>query len=109
MHTQDLELLAAIGPAAATGVAVGVVDVRLHRTPIARLDIGHARPDIEHLDTELVAGDARIAEEGHLAEIAADIGAANADPMHAHERLPRPWFLRPGNVDALEILRCFKH
>ena len=53
------------------------------------LDVGDARADCEHLDAQLVAGNARVAEERHLAEIAADVGAADADAMHANQRLAR--------------------
>ena len=75
---------------AAAGVAVRVVDVGLDRAAVAGLDVRHALADLDHLDPQLVAGDARIAEEGHLAEVAADVGPADADPVDAHQRLARP-------------------
>jgi hypothetical protein len=44
--------------AAAAGVAVRVVDVRLDGAAVAGADVGHALAEREHLDPQLVAGDA---------------------------------------------------
>ena len=103
MDAERLVLLAAVGVAAAAGVALLAVDVRLDRAAIARPDVGHARADGEHLDAQLVARDARIAEEGHLAEVAADVGAADADPVDADQGLARAGLLRGGDVDAFPV------
>ena len=93
-------LLAAVGEAAPAGVALLAVDVRLDRAAVARLHVRHALADREHFDAELVPGNARIAEERHLAEIAAEIGAADADAVHAHERFARPG-LRPARAMSM--------
>ncbi len=61
--------------------------------------------DLDYLDAEFVAGDARIAVKGHLAEVAAKVGAADADTMDAHQRLAGGglgWFVK---VDLLEKAR----
>src|SRR6516162_4964854 len=108
MDTQNFKLLAAIWPTPATGVAVRVVDVRLHRAAFARLHVGHAGAHVQHFDAELVAGDARVAEKRHLAEITADIGATDPDTMHAHEGIAGPRFCRARNVDAAELFRGVK-
>jgi hypothetical protein len=85
VDAEDLQALAAVGPAVAAGVAGGVVDVGLDGAAIAGLDVGYAVADGEHLDTELVAEDARVRHERHLAEVGADIGAADADAMDANK------------------------
>ena len=46
------------------------------------------RADFDHFHAELMAGNPRIAEERHLAEIPADIGAANAAAMDAPKAMP---------------------
>ena len=61
------------------------VHVRLDRAAVARPDVRHAGADGEDFDAEFVAGDARVAVERHLAEVAADVGAADADPVDADD------------------------
>ncbi len=95
VDAEDFELLAAVRLAAAAGVTVRVVDVRLDGAAVAGLDVRHALADRHDLDAQLVAGDARIAEERHLAEIAADVGAADADTVDAHQRLAGTGFFGP--------------
>jgi hypothetical protein len=51
------------------------------------LHVGHAFADGKHLDAELVAGDARVAEEGHLAEVARVVRAADADAVNGDDRV----------------------
>src|SRR5208282_2937623 len=89
VYTQDLQVLAAVAAAAPAGEAALAVQVRLHRTAVARLDVRHAGADVQDLDAKLVAGDARVAVKGHLAEIAADVGAADADAVDAHQGIAR--------------------
>src|SRR5262249_17965538 len=83
------------------------IDVRLHRAALAGANIGHAGADIEHLHAELVSGDARITEERHLAEVAADVRAADAHLVHPHQRLTGPRPLRGGNRNGLPVLGGF--
>ena len=92
--------LAAIGEAASAGVAVAAVDVGLHGAAVAGRDVRDARADGEHLDTQLVAGDARVAEEGHLAEVAGDVRAADADAMDAEKDFAGGGRGGFGDVDA---------
>ena len=61
--------------------------------------------DIQHFDAQLMAGNAWIAEERHLAQVAADVGSANADLVDANQRLAGARFFRGGNIDALPISR----
>src|SRR5438552_15368096 len=86
MDAQDLEIAAAVGPPAPAGRASLAIHVRLDRATAANLDVLHIRPDLQHLHAKLVSRDARIAEEGHLAEITADVRAADADAMDANQR-----------------------
>ena len=81
VDAEHLEVLAAIDAAAPAGEAILAVDVGLDGAAVAGLDVGDAGADLDDLDAKFVAGDARIAVEGHLAEIAADVGAADADAM----------------------------
>ena len=60
--------------------------------------------DGEHFDAEFVAGDARIAEERHLAEVAADVGAADADAMDAHQGIRAGTGLLAGDVERFQCL-----
>ena len=70
------------------------------RAAIARVNVGHARADIQDLDPELMAGNARITKERHFAQVAADIGAANAYLVDADQCLAR---LRNRHRDVIEV------
>jgi hypothetical protein len=108
MDAEHLELPAAVGVPPPARVAVRVVEVRLDRAAVAGPDVYHPRADLEHLDPQLMPRNAGVAEERHLAQVAADVGAADADPVDAHQRLARPGL--PGRVrfDALEVLGRFQ-
>src|SRR5579864_6957555 len=94
--------------AAAAGVAVRIVDVRLYGTAVARLDGTGPLTHGQHFHAQFVAGDARIAVERHLALVARVIGAADADPMDPHQRLPWTRALGLGDVDLLEMEWLFQ-
>ena len=104
VDAQDLQLLAAVRVAAAAGVAVGIINIRLHGAAVAGLDVGDALADGDDLDAQLVAGDARVAEEGHLAEVAAEVRPADADPVDAHQGLAGSGRGGLGGVDEGEVL-----
>jgi hypothetical protein len=89
-------------------VAIRVVDVRLDRATVARLDVLHIRPDSDNLDAELMPRDARIAKERHLAEIPGQIRAAHADVVDTHERIVGPRLARFGDVDLFPMQRLFE-
>src|SRR5439155_1365737 len=57
---------------------------------------------------ELVPRNARVSEEGHLAEVTAVVRAADADAVGAHERLARPRRGRLGNFNAAERAGFFE-
>ena len=106
-HADDIELFAAVAVALPAGVALAAVHVRFDATAVAGLDVGHAVADFEDFHAQLVAGDSRIAEERHLAQVAAVIGAADAHAMRPHQGLPRSGRLRFGDVHVLEMFRLF--
>src|SRR5207247_10757 len=108
VDAERLMVLAAIGVAAETGIAPLAVDVGLDGAMIAGLDIGDIGADVDYFDSQLMSGNARVAEERHLAEIAAEIGAADTDAMHTHERFAAPWRRRFWNVDLAKLLRLFE-
>ena len=93
---------------ALAGETLLAIDVRFDRAAVAGLDVDDASADFDDLDAEFMAGDARVAEERHLAEVAADVGAANADAMDAHHCLAGAGFFRAGDLDALPLLRCLQ-
>src|SRR5205823_3471088 len=100
MDAQRLVGFATIGVPAAAGVTFLTIEVRLDRTPIAGMNIGYPRTDIQDLHAQFMTRNARITEERHFAQIAGDVGAADADLVHPDQRLARPRFFRPGNVDT---------
>jgi hypothetical protein len=85
VDAEDLEFFTAVGSAAAAGVAVRVVDIRLDGAAVAGFHICHAVADGEDFDTQLVAQNARIGDEGHLPEVGADVRATDADAVDANE------------------------
>src|SRR6058998_3632306 len=75
-HAKGPVTFAAVGMAAAAGVALLAVEVRLDSAAITWPDIRHAFADGEHFDSQFVPRNARIAEEGHFSEVPAVVGAA---------------------------------
>ena len=108
VHAQHLQPLAAIRPAAAAGVAGRVVDVGLDRAAVARPDVRHALADRDHFDAQFVPQNPRIRDKRHLAEIGADIGAADAHAMHADQRLARTGRRGIGQLDRCELLAAIE-
>src|SRR5947208_562298 len=87
---------------------MAAIDVWLDRTAVAGFYIRHARANHEHLHAEFMAGDSRIAEERHLAEIAGDVRAANSYAMDAQQRFARPGLRHVRDVDAAKLFWLFK-
>ena len=63
------------------------VQVRLDGALITDLEMIDTFTDGQHLDSELVPQDAREPNEGHLSEIAADIGAADTNGTDGYQSL----------------------
>ena len=68
-------------------MAVAAVDVRLDAAAFAGADAIDAVADRQHLDAQFVTWDARVAKQRHLALVGADVGAAHADAVDAHQGL----------------------
>src|SRR5665213_2726394 len=104
MHAKHFEILAAVGAADLARSALLAIHVRFDRALIAGLNVGYTGTDFQHLDTQLVPRNSRVAVERHLAEISADISSADADTMHAHQRLASLGLGRFLQFENLEIL-----
>ena len=85
MDAEDLERLAAVGAAALAGVAGAAVQVRLDGATVADLEMRDTFTNGEDFHTEFMPKDARELDEGHFAEVAAEIGAADADGADGDE------------------------
>src|SRR5882762_5590122 len=81
VHPQHLQVLATVPIAFATRKTILAVDVRLNRTAIARLHIRHPCPNGDDLDPQLVSWNAGITVERHLAQVTAQVGTADSNPM----------------------------
>jgi hypothetical protein len=87
MHAEDLQRFAAVGAAALAGVAGAAVEVRLDGAAVADAEMRDAFTDGEDFDAEFMAEDAWELDEGHFAEVAAEVGAADADGADGDEGL----------------------
>ena len=106
LHDADhAEPLAAVGAPLAARVAASAVQVGLDAAGVAGRHRGDAVADGQHLDAQLVAGDAREVEERKGAVIGADIGAAHADRVRPHQRLTRPWWRGRRHRDGAGLVR----
>jgi hypothetical protein len=74
---------------ATAGIATLAIQVRFDRATLTGPHIRYPFTDGDDLNAKLVSRNSRIAEKGHLAQKAADIGSANADAMHAHQGFAR--------------------
>lgn len=81
----DLDAGAAVGGALLRGAGIGVVDVGFEGAFVARFDVGDALADGDDFEAEFVAGGAGVGEEGELAEVAGEVGAADAHAVGADE------------------------
>ena len=69
-------MLTAVGVSSLTGVTALAVHIRLDGATVSGLHILNLWSDLDDLDSQLVTGDPGVAEERHLAQVAADVGAA---------------------------------
>src|SRR3954470_20748982 len=108
MHSQDLKILAAIAVSFPARKAVLAIDIRLDRTTISRFDVCDPLPHRDNFDAKLVPRNTRITIERHFAEVAAEIRAADANPMHADQGFAGRstfWFRE---FNRAEMLRFFQ-
>jgi ABC-type thiamine transport system substrate-binding protein len=108
VNAQGLVAFAAICVAAAAGIATLAIQVRFDGATLARPQIPDTFADGHDFDAEFVSGNSRVAEVGHLAQKSANVRAANADAMYAHQGFVRTWRRRLGNVDHAETARLFQ-
>ena len=108
VHAERLMVLTAVGQPALAGGTPLAIDVRLHAAAVARLDVRHPCADGHHLDPQFVPWDPRVAEEGHLAQVAAEVSAADADSVHANDCLAGERRRGLRDLDTPEILGLFQ-
>ena len=99
---------AAIGETAPAGVTFLAIQVWLDRATITGLHVDDALAHLEHLDAELMTGNARIRIERHFPQITAEIRAADTHAMDAHQDLARGGRGRLGHVERAERLGFFE-
>jgi len=107
VDADDLDSGAAVRMAALGGGGSGVVDVRLERAFIASFYVGDAFADSDDFEAEFMAGCAGIGEERELAEVAGEVGAADAHAMRADQCLACLWGGLAGEIDGVNgFWRC---
>lgn len=87
MHAENAETFTAVAAALKAGVAGATVQVRFDRTTISRFNLSDAGAGADHLNAQLVSENARVVNEGHLSQIAGDVGAADANGSNRDEGL----------------------
>ena len=85
MDAEDLEVLAAVARAAAAGETLLAVQVGLDRAAVADAHVADALAGRDHFDAQLVARDARVAVERHLAQVAGNVRPADPDAVDADD------------------------
>ncbi|MEY3459896.1 MAG: hypothetical protein RL215_3053 [Planctomycetota bacterium] len=106
--SDDIQRSAAVAVAAAAGVALSAVHVGFNAAAVAGFEVVDLWSDFEDFDTELMAGDAWVAEERELSKVTAQIGPADAHAMGAYEDFTGAWWGRVGDVDELEVAGFFE-
>jgi len=104
---QDFEVCAAVACAFFAGVAVAAVHIGFDGAALARFDVGDAWADGDDFDSQLVAWNSGVGIEGHFAEIAGDVRAADAYAMDFDNGFARPWAGGFGDLGSLEMLWFF--
>ena len=102
MHAQGLVVMTTIGVTPATGMAVLAIQVGLDAAPISGTHVRDPVADAHHFDAQFMPRNPRVGEEGHLAQVAAEVGTANAHLMDANHSLTRAGSRRFVDVDDPE-------
>jgi hypothetical protein len=89
MHAQGLVVMTTIGVTPATGMAVLAIQVGLDAAPISGTHVRDPVADAHHFDAQFMPRNPRVGEEGHLAQVTSEVGAANAHLMNADHGLTR--------------------
>ena len=74
-----------------------------------RINVPRAAGDLDDLDAQLVSEDARIGEERLVALVGVQVGAADADAVHAHQRFAGPRGTRDRPIDDRELPRLVEN
>jgi hypothetical protein len=88
--------------APAASVTALAIQIGLHAAAIPWSYRRDALADRHHLDPQFVARDSRIREKRHLAQVASEVGTANAHLMDANHNLTRAGSRRFVDVDHPE-------
>jgi hypothetical protein len=100
VHTQQLDLVAAVRLSAPARPTLAAMQIRIDRTPVAdrhRWGAG-GWTKREYFNPQFVTENARVVEEGLLSTKGVQIGAADADPPDLHQGHPCPRWWRGGRV-----------
>src|SRR5207253_6610911 len=88
---------------APAGITLLAIHVRFDRTTIAGAHVGHIGAHCHHFHAEFMPRNSRITEERHLAEVAADVGAANTNLVDTDHSFPAAGFFGAGNVKTFPV------
>ena len=105
VDAEHLQRLAAVRFALTTGMTGAAIQVGLDRATVPRFQVHDIRTNRQHLDTEFVPEDARIFNERHLSEIAADVCAADPYSPDRHQRLTSSRCRSLGQMDEFKVSR----
>jgi hypothetical protein len=72
-----------VGEASFACVALLTIEIGFNRAAVAGLHVGNARASAEDFHPEFVTRYARVRKEGHFAQVAPQIGAANSHAFYA--------------------------
>jgi len=91
MDTEHLQYFATIGFSKTAGVTSAAVQVGLDTAMSTHVKVSNAGAQCKNLDAQLVTENARILNEGHLAQIATQICATNSYGADSNQRVVGLW------------------
>ena len=92
--------------------AARVRDAGLHADPVAGLEFGHGRADLDHLARRLVAEDHRLLDHeraDRTMRVIVHVAAAHPDGPQRHPHVARPQPLVDGDVPQLDLVLALQH
>lgn len=105
MHTERLERSAAVRLSVPARNTLTAIQVALDGTTVSRLDISHPLSDSLHLNAQFVTKYPGVRKKRHRSLEGMHVRAANADPVHPHERLARSGFSRRRRIGHFQHTR----
>lgn len=103
MHPDDFDMRAGVGKSTLGGNGAGVVIIRLKRALVSGLHVRDAIANGENFEPEFMTRSAGVGKEGKLAEIAGEIGAADAHAMGANESLAWAGIFHVREIDRFDL------